>query len=253
MQIAEALKNLGLSEKEALVYIALLRIGKGSAYEVAESSGLKRPTVYIVLDELIKKGLVNRIPRIKKQLFTAKSPDEYFALAEERLNVAKQVLPELMAITEGKKAKARSFYYEGINGAREALWYHSKEMKGKELVGFYASIVGAPQELIDIFHKWNAALKKLNITVKGIVPEHTSLKHWRDSDKEYGRTVKIIPFEEYSSNIAIDIGDTFVRILAFRELQGVIIENSDIARTMRQIFDMVWKNRPEKPHGAAAE
>lgn len=55
-----------------------------------------------------------------------------------------------------------------------------------------------------------------------------------------GRTMKIVPYEEYSANISIDIGDTFVRTLSFRDLQGVIMENADVARTMRQIFEMLW-------------
>ena len=87
----EALQNIGLSEKEAKVYLALLQLGRTSAYAVAEKSGLKKPTAYVILGELMHKGLALKIPRNKKQLFIAKQPDEFFALVEERLNSAKTI------------------------------------------------------------------------------------------------------------------------------------------------------------------
>lgn len=86
------------------------------------------------------------------------------------------------------------------------------------------------------------------IKMRIIVPDHPFLKQLREMDRKYGRTVKIVPFEEYSANISIDVGDTFVCILSFKKPQGIIIENLDVARTMRQIFEMVWKSRPEKPY-----
>lgn len=69
MQIIESLESLGLNEKEAKVYTALLQLGRVSAYSVSEKSGLKKPTTYVVLGELVKKGLVSKeVPRSRKQL-----------------------------------------------------------------------------------------------------------------------------------------------------------------------------------------
>lgn len=248
MQIIEALQNLGLTEKEAGVYLALLQMGQGSAYAISSKSGIKKPTTYVILDELRQKGLVLKVPRVKKQLFIAKSPEEFFSAAKERLNMAEDVLPEIMAMAEGKKPKVKTLYYEGVSGAKEALNYRIKEMQGKELVGFYASAQDASPDLVSVFLDWN--IRARNTKIRMIAPEHPSLKPWRDTDTEYERIVKVIPFNEYSANISIDIGDTFVRVLAFKELQSVIIENPDVAFTMRQIFEMVWKSRPEKPRGA---
>ena len=44
METIEALKNLGLNEKEAKVYLALLQTGKSKAYVVSKYSGLKKTT-----------------------------------------------------------------------------------------------------------------------------------------------------------------------------------------------------------------
>ena len=245
MQIIESLESLGLNEKEAKVYMALLQLGRASAYSVSEKSGLKKPTTYVILGELVKKGLVSKVPRTRKQLFVAKSPDEFFALAEERLAVAKKALPELMAMASGEQPKVRSIFYEGLGGVRQALWYHLNEMKDKQFVGFYASPHEAAEGFEELSVQWNEELLKKGITIRGVVPEHPSLSEWRNRDSKYGHSMKIVPYESYSAVNSIDVGDTFVRIIGFRGLQAEIIENPDVARTVRQIFEMVWATVPD--------
>jgi len=54
----QALINLGLSEREAKVYYALLPIKQGGALLVAELAGINRATTYHVLQSLVAKKLV---------------------------------------------------------------------------------------------------------------------------------------------------------------------------------------------------
>src|SRR5579863_9759160 len=99
MDISEAIATLGLNEKQTAVYLALLQLGKGSAYSIADKSGQKRPTTYVILGELIEKGLAERVPRVRKQLYKAVSPEQAFIVLEEKLALAKEKLPELLALT----------------------------------------------------------------------------------------------------------------------------------------------------------
>lgn len=246
MRVEESLASLGLNEKQARVYVALLQLGCGSAYVIATKSGLKKPTTYVILDALVAKGLVLKVPRMRKQLYEAKSPEEFFAIAEERLVMAKKILPELMAMAKGEEAKVRSMFFEGISGARQALWYHMKEMEGQEVIGFYASSHDAPKEFLDLAFEWCDEIEKRNMHVRGIAPVHESLRAWSDRYARENFNFKFVPFEQYSATISIDVGGTFVRIIAFRGLQSVIIENLDVARTVKQIFEMVWGVLPEK-------
>ncbi len=244
MRIIEALESLGLNEKQARVYVTLLQLGQTSAYAVSEHSGLKRPTTYVILGELMQKGLALKVPRVRKRMFTAKSPEEFLGEAEEKLRLAKSVLPQLLAMTSGEK-KPKALYFEGLRGARELLHYGLDTLSRGEIVGFYAHAEDASSELIQIFDDYNDKLKKKGIRVRGIAPEHSNLERWRKTDAEYGRQTKTIPLETYSANISLDMTDTAVRILDFKNLQGVVIENPDITNSVRQIFEMVWESRPE--------
>ena len=53
MEMEKIFENLGLTPKEAKVYMTLSGLGSSTAYLVAQRSGLKKPTTYVVLDSLI--------------------------------------------------------------------------------------------------------------------------------------------------------------------------------------------------------
>ena len=57
-ELTNALKDLGLTEYEAKVYITLVRLNSGNASEIAHESDVPRPKIYETLSELEKKDLV---------------------------------------------------------------------------------------------------------------------------------------------------------------------------------------------------
>lgn len=244
MDINDALRTIGLTEKETAVYLALLQIGRASAYSVAEKSRLKKPTTYVILDELIEKGLAVRIPRVKKQLYVARSPEEAFGVAEEKLMLAKQKLPELLALTKGATTKVSTLYFEGTEGIKQLLEYRTKDMRGKELVGFYARDSTTDPKLNPYFkEEWAPSMQQHGITMRAIVPDHPSLKEYRDADAKFNREIKVVPLAAYSSEVAIDTIGDIVRIHDYKNLQGIAVENADVAKTVREIFEMVWAQR----------
>lgn len=238
--LIQQLSNAGLHEKEARVYIALLQLGRGSAYAVADRSGLKKPTAYVILGELIKKGLVMRVPREKKQLFIAKPPSEFFAFAEERLRLAKKALPELITMAESQTVKVRTLFYEGLNGVKDSLYYRKDEMKGKDIVGFYATAEDASPELMDIFNPYPENLKKNGIGMRVITPSHETTEEFIKKNKSNYTDVKTISPTLYSGKASIEAGDTFIRVILFKQLQSVVIESPELAKSVKQIFELVW-------------
>lgn len=241
MHLQEALEVIGLNEKEASVYMALLQLGRVSAYSISEKSGLKKPTTYVILDELVRKGLVIKVPREKKKLYVARPPEEVFGVAEEKFKLALQKLPELLALTKGEASKVSTFYFEGLNGLKQTMEYGLKNVVGGEVVGFYAMSLGLSKDLTDYLNEWTEKRLRHNITMRGIVPDHPSLKEYRATDKKESRIMKIVPCNKFSSQIAIDVAGNCVRIHDYKNLQGVVIDNTDVAKTIREIFEMVWE------------
>ncbi len=85
-QLIEALKSLGLTKYEALVYIGLLQFDGATATEIHERSEVPRASVYPVLDKLVQKGLVivsNTIPK----RFDALAPREGIIKLKEHIEL----------------------------------------------------------------------------------------------------------------------------------------------------------------------
>ncbi|MUV89807.1 TrmB family transcriptional regulator [Halapricum sp. CBA1109] len=57
-EAVESLRTLGLSNYEAQVFVALQRLGRGTAQEVSEVSEVPRSQVYGAADDLAERGLV---------------------------------------------------------------------------------------------------------------------------------------------------------------------------------------------------
>ena len=54
----EALRGIGLNEKEIVVYLANLQLGSALVHEIANRARLNRTSVYDILSGLEKKGFV---------------------------------------------------------------------------------------------------------------------------------------------------------------------------------------------------
>lgn len=72
--LQKGLAALGLVEKEAKVYLAALEMGAASAQEIATRAVVNRPTTYIMLESLAKRGLVSEFVRGKRRAFRAAPP-----------------------------------------------------------------------------------------------------------------------------------------------------------------------------------
>jgi HTH-type transcriptional regulator, sugar sensing transcriptional regulator len=249
MELIQPLIDLGLSEKEAKVYLALLPLEKATAYTVAIRSGLKKPTAYVILDNLVSKGFVLKIPQKDRHCFIAKSPRECLAMAREKISTAEEMLPELMAMQKKKDEKVSVSYYEGFNGVREMYRQLLENMKKKPLsersfVAFYAHQKHTPDFLQKYWRELNEEYINAGIRRNAVTTLHPSIKYYLEKGvkERLGMDLHPLPEKDYSSNISVEVYDNYTQIISHRYLQGILIENPDIADVMKQIFNLVWRS-----------
>lgn len=245
MNLLESLQNIGLNEKEAKVYLALLQLGKTTAYSVSLRSGIKKPTTYVILEQLVKKGYAFEIPRARKHIFFAESPDKCFAMAREKLVLAQESLPELMAARKGESEKVNISYFEGLEGIKEMYDKFFEFMKKKPAEerfcsGFYAHARDVSKDVDDFWKEYNAQVVALDIKRRGMTPKDETLKWYFENAKNLNIDLIGLPKEIYDSNVSFEIFDKFVQIISYGYLQGTLIENRDVANSFRQIFEIIW-------------
>lgn len=239
--IVTQLQELGLNEKQARIYLALVEIGSGTAYAIAKQAKVKRPTTYVILEELRQKGLTLKVPHKKNQVFIAKNPNELFIEQEEKIRNAKRVLPELLARASKDSNKVTTYLFEGSDGIQQALNYGLEALEGKELLCYYAKAEKGHQNIPKMYFDHYHDLDKHKVKVRGFAPEHASNKVFREMDKLSKREVISLPESQFSPNVSVQVADSFVRIMLHKNSQALIIENKEFAQMMKQVFEMLWK------------
>lgn len=247
MELPNALKNLGFTDKEAAIYLALLEFGQATGYQVAKKSGLKQPTAYVILDGLIERGAAKKVLGQKHNLFEATDPVEIFVEARERVEQAAKELPTLRAMAQNKGKVVQTSYYEGLAGIKEMYKNLLREAEGTEYVGFFASDKDSPKELTAYWPELNKQMEEKKIKIRGITTKDETTKPYLSYSvlpKEL-LDIKGLPPSIYSSNISIEMYGEFTQITSHRYMQAVLIQNADVANVLRQIFEIAWKAKGE--------
>src|SRR3989338_961460 len=108
-----ALKQLGLTDSEAKVYVTLLKIGPSIVSDIAKNSGLYRPYVYDNLKRLQEKGLVSFILKEGRKQFKASHPSCLVEFEEERLSAVNKLVPKLEGFFKEPKEETKVDLYSG--------------------------------------------------------------------------------------------------------------------------------------------
>ncbi|OGF25622.1 hypothetical protein A2303_01015 [Candidatus Falkowbacteria bacterium RIFOXYB2_FULL_47_14] len=238
------LVNLGLSEKEAKVYLAALELGKSPVSPIAQKAQVNRATTYVIIEGLMQKGLMTVSEEEKIQCFAAESPDKLGLLFREReMAIARQreylekLLPQLRSLDNTSKDKPVVKYYSGRSGVIamvESLLDDIKDTTVK--MAFSVDAVEnffTPEES----SRWRKKRLQKNITTKVIY----TMKKGKLSEVEKSRDRKV-PLEKYPIKSDIAIYGDKVRIASLGgRLMGIVIEDREIADTFRAILDLAWE------------
>jgi len=243
-ELAKTLEQIGLKEKETQVYLALLSLESSTAYEIAQHCEVKRPTVYVILEDLRQKGLVLKIPHAKKALYAARDIGEYLAEQRGKLNAVESILPRLMSL--GGSQKPNVYFFNGVRGMSEALKYKFEQMRGKIFYSFYGSLEGSDVSVLRLYEEWDRQAVASDMRYQIIMSKkdgnkyHKHLLDLAEQDKERF-SIKFLEEYSYPGNISIEIGDDFVRIDDAKHITATVIDDKATAAALKQIFDIVWQ------------
>lgn len=232
------LKELGLKEKKADVYLACLELGSATASRIAKKAGIKRPYFYDIAQYLMERGLINQTKKGKHRYFSAASPDKLLDIEQEKLKNLEEVLPELKSYYNVTGAKPKILFYEGKYGI-DQINNDVLNYKGDAMAFSTERFLTADEEKLAQEFIKKRVKRKLKVRVIGPVsPEFLELKK---RDKEELRETKMLPRDLYESNVEFSFYGNKVAIINYKENFGFIIESSDVAGPLKQIFELIWR------------
>ncbi|MBI2548755.1 hypothetical protein HYW21_05385 [Candidatus Woesearchaeota archaeon] len=232
----QILEEIGLSNAEIKVYLALLELGTSRAGPILEKSGLQNSVVHMTLNKLIDRGFVTFVKEGKRNHYQATNPKHIVAYINEKKERFEQILPALLLKQQQSKKKPEVITFRGIKGMRELL-YELLEAGGKEHHTFGSSI-----KSLMMGDAWwvNYHRKRAAKQIKARLIFNESLKQWCNIHKYPKATYKFtkIGFEPLTETIVRN--DKIGIIIWTEKPLGVLLHNKEAAESYDKFFTLIW-------------
>lgn len=233
-------QNLNLNPKEAATLLAILEIGPASISDIAKRAKIKRPTVYYLIEELIKKGLVLKVPAGKRVFYKANEPKRILSLLDQKKQSFEKILPQLESLFLTKPNQPKVRFYEGKEGLKniyeEMLNTHKNVYTIFSFDDFLTVFTEKDNE--HFFQILKNAGGQLYDLIKSTPLAKKSVK-----SETYRKGIAKIKFLPETFKVSIDqmVTGNKVAMLAFKSLAGVIIEDQDIADSQKEFIKYIWQ------------
>ncbi|MFA4942045.1 MAG: helix-turn-helix domain-containing protein [Patescibacteria group bacterium] len=238
--LVSTLKQIGLEEKQAKIYLACLELGETSIKEIAKKSGIKRTSIYDIIDEMVNAGLIKVTTKVKKKKFIASEPEELKTIIKKREALLDQIMPQLGLINNSGLIKPKVWFYEGVSGLKK-VYDDTLEYKDHVIYQWASNDMFDAIESDWIFdyvkRRVKAKIKALCIATN--TPE---IREFKSNDVAQLREIRMVPKESFPFKIELDVYGNRVAMISGRDKIGVIIESESIASTLKMIFKLCWEN-----------
>lgn len=245
------LVSLGLSEKEAAVYLALLEISPASAQDVANKAAVNRATTYLLIESLAKRGIVSTTQKGTKQLFVAEPPDRLLTilrlqrqeLAEKERELA-SAMPFFDALYNSKKEKPQIRYFEGMEGLLAAREIFMGE-NGEYVQILPVDDANAVAELVDRRPDHLRTLTEKQIPARSLYVTNDP-GATRQAGYAHAQ-IRTVSASKFPIHAEMTVRGNCIFLFTFLpSVLTVIITNKVLSDTMRALFEIAWESQGEK-------
>ena len=230
--IVTQLTGLGLTEKEAVIYLTAVESGPSTAQQLSKNSGINRSSTYAILESLVAKNLVGKSQNVAGiSMYEAFEPGILLHKASEMEQKQKEIhrnidvlIPELNALSPTLALRPRLRFYEGERGIETAL-HDITTTKVDEVIRSFSVNPN------DFQHKKGQTVRIISPYRKG--------KFSNLSDTSL--SVCLIPSGKYDFSSEIRIYADKIVLISEQEKFAAIIEDRYFAEVMRETFDLAWE------------
>lgn len=238
--LVRIMANIGLSDNQALVYLACLKLGTASIWDIALVSGVKRTTCYVVMNDLISRGMASVSDTGKKALYSVITPNELFFNLKRKQNQLSEAMEELNALSSKAVARPHVRMFEGVGGIEQAYNLTLNLREGEEIL-----IYGTPE----VYIKYEAMIKvyvknrvSKGIKVRAIIADTELGREVIKNDEKILREVRFMPPNVFNQQTEVNILPDSIVYIAHSESEpfATVIESQTLAREERSRFELLW-------------
>ncbi len=235
------LEKIGLNKKEAKVYLACLELSEATVWQIAKKSGVKRTTVYDIIEILKDKGLISSVIKNKKAYYYAESPKKLENNLNEKKEILQGIMPELLSVANMMDKKPKIKYFEGAEGMKEVL-RDTLNYPNQEMLAWFPE--ETTYEVGDDFFYREYIPKRIEkkIWVRALAPDTDAMIKLAEGDEKELRQTRLLPKEKFNSTVAIELyGKHKVLIVGYKENNAIVIESEQIYTALKSMFEIMWE------------
>lgn len=232
------LQDIGLNEKEAVLYYSNLSLGPSNVSALAKASGIKRTSVYHVLQGLLEQNIIRKEFHGIKELYVACEPALLLNLLKEKAQKFTHILPELERLSSADYSESVIKYYTGKDACQPVYL----DLIGSIMPGDDYLVFGCPVRMTHLYPKFFPeflkARRKLSINVRMIIEYSSDAKILYG--KKYNENNKILPQGvSFRTNVVILKDRVFIQQLS-NPIVGMLYFNKDMIKYQRDVFELIW-------------
>jgi HTH-type transcriptional regulator, sugar sensing transcriptional regulator len=240
----DTLKELGLTQNEARVYMHLMTRGPLTTTPLIKELKISTSQIYYTLGGLTAKGLVSAIEKNKVKVFAALNViDKYL---EKKYETAKEV------VNTFEKTAIRTplvvTQYEGFDAFTQAFFQMVDECKSHttmKIIGFSDNQYAA-QNLWTVLLNVNIRAKEKGITLHILLGKGGKNIEKRYEKQESFVYIRHLP-ESFESQTAVNIVNNKVYLSEWSEKPVIVcIQGERFKKSFEQYFDWLWKQSKKR-------
>lgn len=240
----ELFARFGLDPKETTAFLELVQLGAKPVSLWARHTGINRSSMYVVLERLVKHGLVTTFiykgVKYAQAIPAAELPvvlnDREELLANTRALLQKS-LPELQKLEKTHGITPEVRFYEGVHRV-EAMY--EEVLKETSFKAFFHP--GRVKKIMpEYFHKIPRTLRERGGRAQELLIRCPEAREYLKAYRTDRHQIALLPKDvTFSSDTIITKQKIYLVGYGPEAIVGTEIWNEELAQTQAVIFDLVW-------------
>ena len=246
LELAAKLQSVGITDKQAKVYVAALFLGPSPVQKIAQQADVNRATAYVILDELMEMGVVSESTEGKKTVYVAEPPESIERFLEgmqkgiqARKEELKALMPNLRQMERNQEEAAPTIRFykvdSGFADMNDTL--RRKAPRDSMIYG-----ITDREEVLEMIGKdlmKSIPIKRLKKNI------HSRLLYYSDTEKlprvskEQKREAKLLK-NKFPCDMTLYENSALIFSYTSKKSVGIVIEDKDIVAGLRQMFEAYW-------------
>ena len=250
--VGGTLRELGLSDREVEVYLALLQVGTAPASVVAQRTGMTRSTAQYTCQQLHKRGVITMVQKANAYLYTADEPERLLSLLharQEELHRQEEdvhrIIGALKQMQNPHSVLPRVRFYEGVNGIAAAYRDVLEQLEpGGEILSYVHPLAPAEDtlQLMPVVREFVEGRVAKKVRARVIAVDGPVSRSLVAGDAGLLRETRIMQGEPAFAPTEILLYNDCVYSLAAERhaVTSAIVQNGHMTALHRLAFEALW-------------